>query len=66
MPCPHLAKCSLADAIESRVALLLWERAYCNDDRRFEECARFEIAERGMPIPPGLLPNGARRGAAPT
>ena len=65
MPCPHFEKCSLADAIQSKVALLLWQRAYCEDERRYRECARFELGERGMPIPPGLLPNGARRGAAP-
>ncbi len=57
-PCPLAESCDLPSAL-TRVALLLWKRAYCEDGERFESCQRFRTARRGDPIPRGMLPSGA-------
>jgi hypothetical protein len=58
MRCPHLESCDLTDTIRSKLALLLWQREYCETERRFAECERYRFAESGQPIPAGMLPNG--------
>jgi hypothetical protein len=54
--------CDLPEVIRSKVALLLWQREFCEDAQRFEECARYQIALEGQEIPGGMLPNGYRLG----
>lgn len=56
--CPLAASCGLPAAL-TRVALLLWQRAYCDRAGGFETCARFRTASIGQPVPEELLPSGA-------
>jgi hypothetical protein len=50
--------CDLALAFESKVALLLWQKEFCKNPRRFEACERFRLLAAGQPVPAGMLPNG--------
>ncbi len=61
-PCPLADACELPGAI-TRIALLLWRRQFCDDERRFESCQRFLAARRGEPVPSRMLPNGQLAGA---
>jgi hypothetical protein len=63
MSCSRFEVCGLPQAIHNRVALLLWQRNFCEDDRRFPECRRFQLAQRGEPIPDAMLPSGYVLGA---
>lgn len=56
--CPLAASCGLPAAI-TRVALLLWQRAYCDRAGGFESCARFRMTSGGQPFAEELLPSGA-------
>lgn len=64
MRCPRVEQCGLPGVLKSDVALLLWRRACCDDDRRYQQCQRFRIAESGRAIPTGMLPNGYTLGPA--
>ncbi|MBI5071081.1 MAG: hypothetical protein HZB56_22920 [Deltaproteobacteria bacterium] len=65
MACPHAGSCDLSAAISNRVALLVWRRKCCDDERDFPACERFKLVESGRPIPAGLLPNGHRLALLP-
>jgi hypothetical protein len=58
MTCPRAELCGLPEVVRSEVALLLWQRSCCQDQLRYRECRRFQLAESGRPVPAGLLPNG--------
>jgi hypothetical protein len=58
MPCSRQDVCGLARSIPSHVALLLWQRAYCETEGGFETCRRYELAQLGEPVPEGMLPSG--------
>ena len=62
MPCPRREACHLPAAIPSRLALLLWQRKYCDTESRFEECQPFRLAQAGETVPDRMLPNGYRLG----
>jgi hypothetical protein len=64
MSCPHVEFCDLPAVIRSQVALLLWQNKYCMAAGCFQECKRFKIADSGLPIPAGMLPNGYTLGMA--
>ena len=58
MPCSRLEVCGLTRCIPSQVALLIWQRTWCEEEDRFERCRRYQLAESGQPIPEGMLPSG--------
>jgi hypothetical protein len=62
MSCPHIATCQLANGISMREALGVWQSFYC--DGMYARCERFKLAEAGLEVPTGLLPNGRLQGEA--
>lgn len=62
MACARRDACDLPTVIRSKVALLLWQREFCDDACRYAECVRYRTAMSGEEIPAGMLPNGYRLG----
>ena len=56
--CPKLDDCPIFNEFKTDASKRIWTRKYCTGD--FEECERFQRAERGEDVPMSLLPSGER------
>lgn len=56
MACSHSKDCQLYPQFAADPSLKLWQQHYCEAD--FSQCARYQAAAAGKPIPLTLLPNG--------
>jgi hypothetical protein len=54
--CPFVENCELYSLFRLRASLKTWQIRYC--EAAFQECQRYQLAERGEAMPPTLLPNG--------
>ncbi len=54
--CSHLRSCELFPKFALRASLRVWQTFYC--EGKFEECARYRLAQEGTRPSPNLLPNG--------
>jgi hypothetical protein len=57
MNCPRRPTCDLHFSISSPTALRRWLGDYC-DGPEHRYCARYQMFEKGEPVPAGMLPNG--------
>jgi hypothetical protein len=55
--CPHSTGCPLFPLLNGSIRG--WRDHYCDHEIGWRECARYEEATRGRPVPITLLPNGA-------
>jgi hypothetical protein len=55
-PCPMAVGCQMYDLFSLSGMLGLWQSLYCEAD--FRRCERFRLAQQGIPVPKGLLPDG--------
>lgn len=44
------------DLLRLAGTLKTWQIRYCNAG--YSHCARYQLAQRGQPIPPNLMPHG--------
>lgn len=58
MSCSHAAGCPLFPLL--RASLQGWRDYYCDSVGQWHDCARYQLALTGEPVPISLLPNGAR------
>lgn len=58
MSCPHLARCALFKQVRLDSTLQVVRSNYCETERGFTSCARFQATERGEVPAAGLLPSG--------
>lgn len=56
MACSHSSNCQLYAQFAADASLKLWKQHYC--EGVFEQCARYQLALEGKPVPLTLLPNG--------
>ncbi|MFP3873920.1 MAG: ankyrin repeat domain-containing protein [Thiohalophilus sp.] len=56
MACSHTANCQLYAQFAADASLKLWKQHYC--EGVFDQCARYQLALEGKPVPLTLLPNG--------
>ncbi len=56
MTCSHTTHCQLYAQFAADASLKLWKQHYC--EGLFDQCARYQLALEGKPIPLTLLPNG--------
>jgi hypothetical protein len=56
--CPFVDNCELYSLFRLRASLKTWQIRYC--EASYQECRRYQLAERGEAMPPTLLPNGKR------
>lgn len=56
MGCSHATDCPLFPLL--RGSLQSWRGYYCDTESTWLECARYEVALTGNPVPISLLPNG--------
>jgi hypothetical protein len=54
--CTHVFNCPLFTVFTMNSALTVWKMNYCTAE--FSRCARYQLSERGEPVPQNLLPNG--------
>ncbi len=59
MTCPHTTSCQMYSLFASKSALEIWKTHYCNTDKAFATCARYQLACQLRPVPITLLPNGS-------
>ena len=46
------------DYVDNDNIVGLWKTLYCQNPKRFPECARYRLRIEGEPVPRNLLPNG--------
>lgn len=56
MSCTHVDSCPLFPMLHASLAG--WKDSYCDTDKTYKSCARFEASLTGKPVPLALLPNG--------
>jgi len=56
MACPRTVGCPLYGQFKVKSLLQYWCIFYC--ESKYETCARYQLALKGEPVPPTLLPNG--------
>lgn len=56
MACTHAADCPLFPKLKA--SLERWRVHYCDTDREWMNCARYNQSAAGRPVPIALLPNG--------
>ncbi|MFO8025406.1 ankyrin repeat domain-containing protein [Thiohalophilus sp.] len=56
MTCSHTTNCQLYAQFAADASLKLWKQHYC--EGLFDQCARYQLALEGKPVPLTLLPNG--------
>ncbi|TDY02452.1 ankyrin repeat domain-containing protein [Thiohalophilus thiocyanatoxydans] len=56
MGCSHATNCQLYAQFAADASLKLWKQHYC--ENVFDQCARYQLAMEGRPVPLTLLPNG--------
>ncbi|NIR60426.1 MAG: ankyrin repeat domain-containing protein [Gammaproteobacteria bacterium] len=56
MACSHIDGCELFVQFALHPALEVWKQHYCYGDHA--GCTRFQLSNRGRPVPLTLLPNG--------
>jgi hypothetical protein len=56
MPCSHMDDCQVYKLMPA--GLQLWKTLYCQNEEKYPQCARFQMASKGETIPLNLLPNG--------
>ncbi|MDZ7802646.1 ankyrin repeat domain-containing protein [Thiohalophilus sp.] len=56
MTCSHTTNCQLYAQFAADASLKLWKQHYC--EGVFDQCARYQLALEGKPVPLTLLPNG--------
>ena len=56
MKCPNTQGCPLFPLFRMKSYLGVWQTHYC--ENAFETCARYQLAQQGVRVPPNLLPNG--------
>lgn len=56
MTCSHSTNCQLYSQFAADASLKLWKQHYC--EGLFDQCARYQLALEGKPVPLTLLPNG--------
>ena len=55
--CPHMASCEMYRLMTFAGTLETWKIRYCKAD--YSQCARYQTASQGRPVPVNLMPNGA-------
>lgn len=54
--CPHASSCAIYGLFNHSGTLAVFKIRYCNAE--FENCARYQLACKGRPVPQRLMPNG--------
>ena len=54
--CKHKSSCEMYQLLKLSGTRKTWQTRYCDAD--FSECARFQEAAKGRPVPINLMPNG--------
>jgi hypothetical protein len=54
--CPVEPACAMYALFSLAGMQGLWQSLYCHAD--YQRCERFKLADRGHPVPRGLLPDG--------
>ena len=58
MSCPWYHLCPLRRFERQGRIGVNWKKLYCESDRDWAECKRYQLTQKGIPHPDNMLPDG--------
>jgi len=58
MPCKWFAVCPLRRFEKQGKITNRWRKEYCESEKNWMNCVRYQLEEKGEPHPDNMLPNG--------